>query len=154
MNQNQKKILPVKGIIIAKDSGVPLVSHILDSEIDKNLISGFVSALSFFGKKNLGQIEEIMIKGLNLDLLIVNKYELIIIMIISPRIDKADAREEAEKALENFYKMFKDKLDGKPKPTSEFIQFEKVLKNQIREYEEKIKSEKGYSRLLLDVFKI
>lgn len=150
----QDKFVPIKGIIIAKNSGIPLVSFLNDPEIDKNLISGFVSALSFFGKKNLGKIEEIIIKGLSLDMLVVTKHELVIITFVSPRIDREEVKVEAAKALDKFYDMFKDKISGKPVPTSEFIAYEKILRDQIANYEERIKSEEGYTRLLLDVFKI
>ena len=59
----------VKGIVICKESGEYLLDLILDSKINPVLLSSFVGALRLFGN-NLGEIEEINIKGLDVDMII------------------------------------------------------------------------------------
>ena len=48
----------IRGIVICKLSGEPLVDNLLDTNINPVMISSFVSALSMFGKENIGKIEE------------------------------------------------------------------------------------------------
>jgi len=81
MSSNIQKF--IKGIIICRESGEYLLDLILDSEINPMLLSSFVGALSLFGKDNLGKIEEIEIKGLDVGMVIVYKYNLILITIMA-----------------------------------------------------------------------
>ncbi|MHA1526047.1 MAG: hypothetical protein ACTSQD_03365, partial [Promethearchaeota archaeon] len=69
MSSNTQKL--IKGIIICRESGEYLLDLILDSEINPVLLSSFVGALSLFGKDNLGKIEEIEVKGLDVGMIIV-----------------------------------------------------------------------------------
>ena len=66
----------LKGIVICKETGIYLLDLILDSEINPILLSSFVGALSLFGEENMGKIEEINIKGLDIQMVMVNKYNL------------------------------------------------------------------------------
>ncbi len=71
----------------------------MDSEINPVLLSSFVGALFLFGKDNLGKIEEIEIKGLDVDMIIVYKYNLILIVIMSKDFIKQDYRGESRKSI-------------------------------------------------------
>ncbi len=129
----------MKAIVISKESGELLVDLILDSNINPILLSSFVGALSLFGKGNLGKIKEIAIKGLDLDFLIVNKYDLILVAIMDKEFEKDSLkwREEAELALDMFYLSHKDDLENFI-DTSVFDPFKKILLLQIKEHLEKI----------------
>lgn len=107
---------------------------ILDTEINPVLLSSFVGALSLFGKDNLGKIEEINVKGLAVDMIVVYKYNLILIAIISHDF-KDDIREEAEKALDMFYSSYVKELQNlECLNVSIFDEFKKVLYLQIQDY--------------------
>lgn len=105
---------------------------ILDTEINPVLLSSFVGALSLFGKDNLGKIEEINVKGLAVDMIVVYKYNLILIAIISHDF-KDDIREEAEKALDMFYTLYQNEID-ECVDVYIFDSFKKILYKQIKEY--------------------
>jgi hypothetical protein len=114
-----------------------LLDLILDSEINPVLLSAFVGALSLFGAENMGKIEEISIKGLAIQMIIVNKFDLVLIAIMDKDFVKDDMREEAVKALDMFYHLYQNEIDD----CSEVLQFEsfkKVLYNQIVEYFQRI----------------
>ncbi|MBN1215692.1 MAG: hypothetical protein JXA99_09675 [Candidatus Lokiarchaeota archaeon] len=128
----------LKGIIICKESGEYLVDLILDSDINPVLLSSFVGALSLFGKDNLGKIEEITIKGLDVEMIIVSKHKLILIAILDKKFRKYNLREEAEKALDNFYNFYKNEID-ECQYVSKFESFKKIMLMQIIEYFDKLK---------------
>jgi len=123
---------PIKGVIIAKESGLPLVSVINDKRINTTLISAFISALQFFYKENLGNIDEILVKGLVLHLYIVAKYGLIIIAMMDTNTKKVNIRGEAEEALDGFYYMFKDKLESDVVHKNTFKPFEEIYVNKLK----------------------
>jgi len=81
----------------------------------------------------MGRIEEIMIKGLDIEMIIVNKYNLVLIAIMAKDFIKQDIRTEAEKALDMFYSLYKGKI-GEYCDVCEFESFKKTLYNQIDEY--------------------
>lgn len=97
------------------------------------LLSSFVGALSLFGSENLGKIEEITIKGLSIQMIIVNKFDLVLIAIMDKDFAKEDMRIEAEKALDMFYHMYQNEI-GEHTDVSQFESFKKILYDQIVEY--------------------
>ncbi|MFX1358969.1 MAG: hypothetical protein ACFFBT_09030 [Promethearchaeota archaeon] len=128
----------LKGIVICKETGVYLLDLILDSEINPVLLSSFVGALSLFGEENMGKIQEITIKGLDIQMIIVNKHNLILIAIMDKEFLKHDIRKEAEKSLDMFYSLYKNEID-ECVDVCMFDSFKKILYKQIKEYFEKIK---------------
>jgi len=123
----------LKGIVICRQTGVYLLDLILDSEINPILLSSFVGALSMFGSENMGKIEEIFIKGLDIQMIIVNKYDLVLIAILDKDFVRGDMHVEAEKALDMFYSLYKDEI-GDSVELSIFEPFKKALYIQIKEY--------------------
>jgi len=112
-----------------------LLDLILDTEINPMLLSSFVGALSLFGKDNLGKIEEINIKGLDVDMIIVYKYNLILIAILSHGVKLDHLRDEVEKALDMFYSSYVEELRNlECLDVSIFDEFRKVLYIQIEDY--------------------
>jgi hypothetical protein len=122
--------------VICKESGEYLLDLILDTEINPMLLSSFVGALSLFGKDNLGKIEEINIKGLDVDMIIVYKYNLILIAILSHGVTTMSyLRDEVEKALDMFYSSYVEDLSNlECLDVSIFDEFRKVLYIQIDDY--------------------
>ncbi|MFX1409800.1 MAG: hypothetical protein ACFFA6_05585 [Promethearchaeota archaeon] len=129
----------LKGIVICKESGEYLLDLILDTKIDPVLLSSFVGALRLFGE-NLGEIEEINIKGLAVEMIIVYKYNLIFVAILDKLFVKNDIREEAEKALDMFYTLYREEINRDYIEISQFKSFKNILSKQVEEYFEKIKS--------------
>lgn len=130
----------VKGIVICKESGEYLLDLILDSKIDPVLLSSFVGALRLFGN-NLGEIEEINIKGLDVDMIIVYKYNLIFVAILDKEFLKHDIREEAEKSLDMFYTLYRTEISDDNCEITQFEAFKRILSKQIEEYFLKLKNE-------------
>jgi hypothetical protein len=130
----------VKGIVICKESGEYLLDLILDSKIDPVLLSSFVGALGLFGN-NLGEIEEINIQGLDVDMIIVYKYNLIFVAILDKEFLKHDIREEAEKSLDMFYTLYRSEINNDASEVSQFESFKNILSKQIEEYFLKLKNE-------------
>lgn len=119
----------------------------MDTEINPVLLSSFVGALSLFGKDNLGKIEEINVKGLAVDMIVVYKYNLILIAIISHDF-KEDIRDEAEKALDMFYSSYVKELQNlECLNVSIFDEFKKVLYLQIQDYFEILKDKEKENQI-------
>ncbi len=131
----------IKAIVISKISGEYLLDLILDSDINPILLSSFIGALSLFGGENLGKITDIKIKGLDLEMIVVNKYELIFIVIMDKNYVREYIRDEAEKALDMFYILYKEEIKDVIH-ISVFESFKKILLLQIQEYLEKIENSK------------
>ena len=97
------------------------------------LLSSFVGALSLFGAENMGKIEEITIKGLSIQMIIVNKFDLVLIAIMDKHFVRDDIRDEAVKALDMFYHLYQNEI-GDCTDVSQFESFKQVLYDQIVEY--------------------
>ena len=135
----------IKSLIICKQTGEYLVDLILDSDINPILLSSFVGALSMFGKGSLGKIEEISIKGLDVEMIIVSEYDLILIAILEKefsQFSQQGMRKEIENLLDIFYSLYKDTIEDSTAciDTSNFNDFKEVLFLQIKDYFEKIKN--------------
>ena len=103
------------------------------------LLSSFVGALQLFGAENMGKIEEIRIKGLSIDMIIVNKYDLVMITIMDKSFVKDDIRGESEKALDMFYAIYRDEIEDCA-DLCQFESFKKILYDQIEAYFIRIKN--------------
>ena len=127
----------MKAIIICRESGEYLLDLILDSKINPVLLSSFVGALSLFGKDNLGKIKEINVKGLDLEMIMVSKYSLILIAIIDKNYIRKNLRDDAERALDMFYLLYKEEIANSVH-TEIFEPFKKILLLQIKDYLDEI----------------
>ena len=88
----------------------------------------------------MGKIEEIRIKGLSIDMIIVNKYNLVMITIMDKAFVKDDIRGESEKALDMFYSTYRDEIEDCSE-VYQFNSFKKILYDQIEDYFIRIKNE-------------
>ncbi|MFW9819549.1 MAG: hypothetical protein ACFFE5_08055 [Candidatus Thorarchaeota archaeon] len=104
-------------------------------------MSSFVGALGLFGE-NLGRIKEINIKGLDVEMIIVYKYNLIFVAILDKDFIKHDIRQEAEKSLDMFYSLYRREIDEDCNEVSQFKSFKNLLFTQIEEYFNRIKESK------------
>ncbi|MFX1365405.1 MAG: hypothetical protein ACFFCE_11680 [Promethearchaeota archaeon] len=136
----------LKGIVICKESGEYLLDLILDTKINPVLLSSFVGALGLFGE-NLGQIEEIMVKGLDVEMVIVYKYNLIFVAILDKEFNKYHIREEAEKALDIFYSLYHREIEDNCNEVSQFLEFKNILFAQIEQYFSTIKNSEKESEI-------
>lgn len=93
-----------------------------------------------FGSENMGKIEEIIIKGLDIQMVIVNKYDLFLIAIMDKDFAKNDIHTEAEKALDVFFSLYKSEIKSSDpnQDINVFLPFKKALYWQIRDYVERI----------------
>ncbi|MHA1294635.1 MAG: hypothetical protein ACTSQJ_18515 [Promethearchaeota archaeon] len=89
----------------------------------------------------MGKIEEINIKGLNVDMIIVYKYNLILIAIMDKAFKKHNIRDEAERALDMFYTTYYKEVNECKEAVNicEFEDFKKILATQIKKYFENTK---------------
>lgn len=111
----------IKAIVICTDTGLYLVDHVLDTSIDPIMLASFISALAKFADANMGKIQEISVKGLDMELIIIAKYGLILIALMDRDFYKDIVREHGARILDLFYKMFEHHLDD----VSEIDKFEK-----------------------------
>ena len=101
----------VLGMFICKKGGDILFSYQIDKKLKIDLISNFIAALSMFGEENVGQIKRMFIEGINIEMNIVTKYDLIIVSFFRPNMIKDHLKEETIKILDKFYSLFKDPIE-------------------------------------------
>jgi len=140
-NQNQYKILSqdqsllvqkklkkyMLGIFICRNGGDILFSYQIDSTLKIDLISNFIAALSMFGEENVGQIKRIFIEGLNVEMNIVSKYNLISVFFFRPNMVRNHLEEEAEILLDRFYEIFKEPIKQRKTNLEIYLKFEEEL---------------------------
>ncbi|MFX1521903.1 MAG: hypothetical protein ACFFCC_00210 [Promethearchaeota archaeon] len=88
----------------------------------------------------MGEIEEILIKGIDVEMIVVYKYSLIFIAILDKEFVKHDIRNEAEKALDLFYTLYRAEISSDNIEISQFEPFKNILSNQIEDYFKKVKN--------------
>jgi hypothetical protein len=130
----------IKAIFITRDSGEILVNFTNDPNIHTDLLSAFISGLFLFGKESVQRIEEIFIKGPDLELLIVYKHGLILTAIFSVSMVKMNLRAEAEQVLDAFYEKYCESLPNWTGCTDDFLEFTDILKAQITAYFSRVRS--------------
>ena len=73
-------------------------------------------------------------------MIIVNKFNLVLIAIMDKDFVKEDIRDEAEKALDMFYHLYKSEINDCT-DVSQFESFKKILYDQIVEYFNRVNGE-------------
>ena len=146
----------IKAIIISHNDGRLLVSVVNDETIDPALVAPFMSAILMFAGEQLGNLEEITIKGLDLEIMAVHKNELHLTAIFSREMIKVDIRKEAEEALNAFYNRYYDAIQCTNINLILFEEFEEKLREHIKEYMAYAKKhhkppKKGFFRKMLNL---
>lgn len=98
------------GIFICRSGGSVLYSYQIDPSLNVHLISQFVAALQLFGSESVGKIKRILIEGLNVEMNIVAKHDLIVTIFFRPNMVKNYLNAEAIKGLDMFQKEFAEPL--------------------------------------------
>jgi hypothetical protein len=134
----QQKIL-IHALIIADHNGRFLVDVVRNQKLKTDYLSGFIAALKMFGEETLGNIKDISINGLDIDMIIVTKYNLIMISVMDSDIPLLDFRDGCARALDVFYKIFGDKIEDWDGSLDTFRDFQDLLKEQIARYFEELR---------------
>lgn len=124
-------------------SGVVLFEHWGSSvEVQPPLLAAFVAALSQIGGENLGRIDEIRVRGEQLDMIVVTRHELALIALLDPDLPNVGVREEAQAALDHFHAQYHDVLASWDGRQDTFEEFREQIRSQIDDYVEKVKRSK------------
>lgn len=115
----------IHDIIISNEVGNYLVEVVDGKTINPSLISAFVSGLAQLGKENLGILYDIAIHGEGLNLIVLMKFNLVLIAVFDPGINPEDAKTEATEILEDFHKRYEivlTKWDGNQDVFKSYVQ--------------------------------
>ena len=126
------------GIFICRTGGDILFSYQIDPMLKIDLISNFIAALSMFGEENVGQIKRIFIEGLNVEMNIVSKYDLISVFFFKPNVVKDHLEVEAEILLDRFYAIFKEQIKLGKTNLNIYQEFEEDLCLSVLNYLRKL----------------
>jgi hypothetical protein len=124
----------IHALIIADHNGRFLVDVVRNQKLKTDYLSGFIGALKMFGEETLGNIKDISINGLDIDMIIVSKHNLIMIAVMDSDVPLLDFREGCARALEVFYKIFGDQIDSWNGSLETFRDFQDLLREQISRY--------------------
>ena len=138
----------IRAVVICKETGEYLVDQILDSNINPLMISSFVSALSMFGRENMGKIEEISVKGIDVEMTIVAKHGLILIALMDKDFYRDLIRQNGENILDLFYNIYQKDLDNFDGGIKKFLEFRDVLFYEIQATLDKLKDLESKRQIL------
>jgi len=124
----------ILAIGICRSGGDLLYSIQIDKSLKLDLITQFISALSMFGEENLGKIERITIKGLEVEMSIVSKYDLIFLVLFKSDMVQDHLDEESEKGLDKFYQIFKSYIDQNKTNNALYYSFDTEMCLLIQDY--------------------
>ena len=119
---------------ICRSGGDLLYSVQIDKSLRLELITQFIAALAMFGEENLGNLERITIKGLEIEMNITTKNDLIFIVLFKPHMVQDYLDEETEKGLDLFYSLFKTHLDQKKTNRVLYESFDREMCLMIQDY--------------------
>ncbi len=129
-----EKDLLIHALMISDNHGNLFVDLIKNDKFKSALLSGFISALKLFGEETLGNIRNISVEGLDIDMLIVYKFNLFIMAIIDSNIPELNLREGCEETLKLFYQMYKERIPTWDGDVRTFSGFKDILNAQIQQY--------------------
>lgn len=142
----------IKGIVVCRDSGEYLLDLIFETKVNPLILSSFIGALSLFGKDHLDSIEEVIIRGAKVEIVIVNRTKMIFIAILDKDFPIDNMIEEGEKALEMLYSMHCDTIDNPHSNIPDFSEFKDKLLNQLKDYFLQAKEMKGIKDIAFNMF--
>jgi len=121
----------IKCVIICNKTGTYLVGQTFDPKLNGMMLSSFISAVSMFGNECMGSLDEISIKGLDIDMIVIQKYDLVLIAVMDKGFCDDVIKNRAEDLLDAFFLAYRDEL-LKPCETHQFEGFEEVLCSRIK----------------------
>ena len=129
-----EKHLLIHAFLISDNNGTLLVEVTKNETMEPALLSGFISALKVFGEGTLGNISNISIEGLDINMIIVSKFNLFMMAIIDSNIPELNLRTGCEETLKIFYQMFKDRFDSFDGDVTVFDKFTEILEAHVQHY--------------------
>jgi hypothetical protein len=136
-----KKIIKkfLLGIYISRSGGDILYRFQVSKDMQPDLISNFIAALAMFGEEKMGAIKRIIIEGLNVELSIVSKHDLICVIFFRPNMVSNYLAEEAELGLDKFAEMFAEPLKNHRTNTMIYEKrFDAVMFSLVKDYLQKM----------------
>ncbi len=124
----------ILGMFICKKGGDILYSYQIEHTLKIDLISNFIAALSMFGEENVGQIKRIFIEGINIEMNIVSKNDLILVSLFRPNMIKDHLEDEAKKILNKFYSLYKVQIEQGKTNLSIYLKFDDEMCHFILGY--------------------
>ncbi len=121
-------------IIISRFSGEVLYYIQIDPLIKIDLFTQFLAALSMFGEESIGKIKRINIEGLNVELSLLSKHNLIATYFFRPDVVEDYLNDEAEKCLDLFYDEFKEQIDSNRSNLMIYDRFDEKMCHIVYEY--------------------
>ena len=95
----------------------------------------------------MGKIEEISVKGIDVEMVVAGKYDLILITLMDKDFYKDIIREHSERILDLFHKMHSNDLEGVV-DVSKFEPFKQVIMSEIQVCLEKMKELESKRQIL------
>ena len=87
-----------------------------------------------FGEENLGMIERITMKGLEVEMSIYSKHELIFLVLFKSDMVQDYLNEESEKGLDKFYQIFRTYIDQNKTNKALYYSFDTEMCLLIQDY--------------------
>lgn len=140
----------VHAFIISDNNGRFLVDIVRNPKIETEHLSSFIGALKIFGEETLGKIRDIQINGLDINLMIVAKYNLISIVILDSDLPELNMRDGCEKILDAFNKFFKDKVENWNGALEEFRDFRILMDGLVQHFFELLTEYKKEHKIELE----
>ena len=128
----------VLGIFVAKEGGDILYSKQFSEQLNFSLMGNFIAALSMFGEENVGKIRRIYIEGLDIEMNVVVKHNLILTMLFKPNMIKDHLPEFYNKGLDLFYNQFKSSIQQNKTNEAIYKEFDNQMVELLYDYLYKI----------------
>jgi hypothetical protein len=132
----------IEGIMISRQGGDILYSKQIQGNLNFNLISNFLAALNIFGEENIGKINRILIEGLNVELNVVQKHDLIFTTVFIPNKVKDHFNKEGHQALDMFYEKYKSALEKNRADQMIYKSFDTNITELIKSYLKRVGDKK------------
>ncbi len=122
------------GIFICRESGGILYSWQLDPNLRVELFSSFISALNLFGEENVGKIKRILIEGLDIEISVQAKHDLILIAFFKPDMVKDYLEEESQRGLDIFYDLYSSYIQSNRTNRNLYQEFDEIMWQLVQTY--------------------
>ena len=122
------------GIFISESGGSILYPFQISPQIREDLVSSFISALAMFGEENVGKIRRVFIEGLDVEMSIYSKHDLILTVIFKPNMVQDHLDEEMEHTLDLFNEKYSKELKERKLNQALYRKFDSAMVKIITDY--------------------
>ncbi|MHA1520660.1 MAG: hypothetical protein ACTSRK_10805 [Promethearchaeota archaeon] len=102
----------VLGIVVSRYTGEVLYNFQVNPHIQVNKMTKFIAALSIFGEENVGSIKRIFIDGLDIEMRIIHRNNLVLTTFFRPNRVVDKFLSQADEGLDQFYSKYKEQLEA------------------------------------------